>query len=291
LAESPAHKFGQIIGDALEKAIEPILTKFAEEHRLYLDRKGSRPTRAGNKVTWTDLYGNGHDLDFVLERDGARNRVGVPVAFIETAWRRYTKHSRNKAQEIQGALLPLVETYSANRPFIGVILAGVFTEGAVTQLRSQGFTAIVFPYESVIAAFAQVGIDADFDESTPDSEFADRVSAWNSLSAGKLRLVREGLVATNMTAVEEFVSALDRAIMRQVVRIRIAPLHGRAVEWQSVEEALHFLKDYSEAPAPYPLYRYEVTILFTNGDRVSGEFAGREDAIEFLRSTWEIRSH
>ena len=87
---------------------------------------------------------NSHDLDFVLERGGTPDKIGMPVAFIETAWRRYTKHSRNKAQEIQGALEPLAETYRHLAPFKGAVLAGVFTEGALTQLRSLGFTVLYF---------------------------------------------------------------------------------------------------------------------------------------------------
>src|SRR6266496_2406164 len=136
MAQSPAHRFGQIVGDVLEAAIRPLLKQFAKEHGLYLDMKGDRPCRRGRKCSWLDLNGNVHDLDFVLERGGSAKKVGMPVAFIETAWRRYTKHSRNKAQEIQGAILPLAETHRSSAPSVGVILAGVFTEGALAQLQS-----------------------------------------------------------------------------------------------------------------------------------------------------------
>ena len=36
MATSPAHKFGQMIGDVLEITIEPILSEFAKQHGLYL---------------------------------------------------------------------------------------------------------------------------------------------------------------------------------------------------------------------------------------------------------------
>ena len=39
MAQSPTHKFGQIIGDLLEEAMFPILQRFAAEYDLYLDRK------------------------------------------------------------------------------------------------------------------------------------------------------------------------------------------------------------------------------------------------------------
>lgn len=101
MAESPSHRFGQIIGNLLEAVIEPFLTDFATRKCLYLDyQKNPRKARKGKKVTWEDPYGNVHDLDYVLERYGTDESTGTPVAFIEVAWRRYTKHSRNKAQEI-----------------------------------------------------------------------------------------------------------------------------------------------------------------------------------------------
>lgn len=185
MAQSPAHRFGQIIGQVLEEAILPVLQRFAREHHLYLDRKGPRPCRKGRKCSWVDLNGNFHDLDFVLERGGTPNHVGMPAAFIETAWRRYTKHSRNKAQEIQGALEPLAETYRMAGPFKGAILAGVFTDGALRQLRSLGFTVLYFRYESVVTVCRQFGIDASSDEETLDSEFQVKVDAYERLSQAK----------------------------------------------------------------------------------------------------------
>lgn len=58
MAQSPAHKFGQIIGDAVEAAIEPLLQGFAGKNCLYLDKRGNRPARSGKKVTWKDADGN-----------------------------------------------------------------------------------------------------------------------------------------------------------------------------------------------------------------------------------------
>jgi hypothetical protein len=101
MAESLSHKFGQIIGDLLELALEPHLQKFARKHKLYLDKKGERKARSGKKVSWTDAKGNKHDLDYVLERGGTEHKIGIPIAFIESAWRRYTKHSRNKARKFK----------------------------------------------------------------------------------------------------------------------------------------------------------------------------------------------
>lgn len=90
MAESPSHRFGQIVGEVLEIAVEPFLDAFAREYGLFLDKSGPRKARTGRKVSWRDKSGNVHDLDFVLERGGTDVVLGHPVAFIETAWRRYT---------------------------------------------------------------------------------------------------------------------------------------------------------------------------------------------------------
>src|SRR5258706_13763861 len=105
MAESLAHRWGQIIGDVFEQFVRDMLKSIGEKHDLYLDYKKPRRARAKqggkdlSKVTWQDSYGNRHDLDYVLERGGTEEVLGVPVPFIELAWRRYTKYSRNKVPE------------------------------------------------------------------------------------------------------------------------------------------------------------------------------------------------
>lgn len=285
MAESPAHKFGQIIGDVLESAIRPLLQEFAKKHRLYLDQKGPRAARSGNKVKWVDLNGNSHDLDFVVEKGGTHRKIGTPVAFIETAWRRYTKHSRNKAQEIQGALLPLVANHQNSGPFIGAILAGVFTEGALTQLKSLGFTVLYFSYQSVIEAFRHVGIDAGCDEQTPDAEFTRKILEWEALSEVQRDSVPKALIQSNSSEVQQFINTLHNAVKRQVGSVRILPLHGSPLEWKSVEEAVTFIEGYDEkCDRHQPIVRYEILVMYNNGDRIEGQFTDKVSAVNFLRS-------
>jgi len=284
MAKSPAHKFGQIIGDVIEAAVEPLLEQFANKHSLYVDKRGPRPARSGNKVSWTDLHGNTHDLDFVLERGGSPDKIGTPVAFIEVAWRRYTKHSRNKAQEIQGAILPLLLTHQTAAPFIGVIVAGVFTEGALTQLRSLGFKVLYFPHDTVVEAFRAAGVNAAFDEETPDVEFARKVRSWERLTVRQQGRVAEKLRKINAQEVNSFIAALDRAITRRIELVRVLPLHGTERECGTLEQAIAFIEAYGEADGGRPVVRYEVQIRYSNDDKIEGQFADREGAIQFLRS-------
>jgi len=283
MAESLAHTFGQVIGNVLEEAIEPILQRFADERGLYLDKKGPRKAREGKKVTWTDLHGNAHDLDFVLERGGTDEVIGTPVAFIVTAWRRYTKHSRNKAQEIQGAIQALVSTYKQCCPFTGAILAGVFTEGAINQLKSLGFHILFFSYESILDAFQTVGIEAGFEEDTAEKEFRRKLSRWKATSKEARRDVALQLAKGYHKDIGEFLSALDNVVKRCIERIIVIPLHGRETECSSVGEAIAFLSSYESSPVQGAVYKYEIHIRYSSGDRVTAEFTEKNAAMEFLR--------
>lgn len=284
MAISPSHKFGQIIGDALEAAILPVLMDFAKQYGLYLDRKGQRACRKGLKCSWTDLHGNTHDLDFVLERGGTEFEKGTPVAFIETAWRRYTKHSRNKAQEIQGAIEPLAETYKHAGPFKGTVLAGVFTEGALEQLRSLGFTVLFFPYETVISAFKHVGIDAFFDENTPDMDCQNKVDQWNNLSDADREKAPKALLEGNQAGLKNFMASLTANVVRQIDRILILPLHGKKYEVMTIDDAVKLIESYSESVEVSHFERYEIQIRFSNANEIIGRFNDKPSAIEFLRT-------
>lgn len=282
MAESLSHKFGQIIGDLLELAIEPHLQKFAKKNKLFLDKKGERKARSGKKVTWTDSKANKHDLDFVLERGGTVNKIGVPVAFIEVAWRRYTKHSRNKAQEIQGAIIPLTEKYKNSSPFVGVVLAGEFTSGSLNQLKSLSFGVLYFPYDSVVKAFRKFGINAASDEGTAEKEFRKKIDSWSKLP-NKPDVAKE-LLKLNKKNVDDFFISLSTSVSRFIERIIILPLHGQESSLTNISEAIDFIKKYSEDKPKQPLIKYEIIIKYNNTDRIEASFVDKKDAIVFLET-------
>lgn len=286
MAESPSHRFGQIIGETLERAVRPIFEAIANQLGVYLDGKGERKARGTRrKVAWVDGKGNTHDLDYVFEFGGSDEQIGSPGAFIEIAWRRYTKHSRNKAQEIQGAILPLAELFSARRPFLGVVLSGVFTVGSLSQLRSHGFTVLYFPYESIIAAFATAGIDALYDEDTSDAAFVRKVKQYEKLRAKKREGIAEFLRLQHKADLDGFTTTLRMALTRKIVCVYVLPLHGSVRTLQDVAEAIAFIESFDESKAERPFTRYEVGIRYSNGDEVRGQFNDKSTAVAFLRST------
>jgi len=284
MAQAPGHRLGQIIGDTLEFAIGPPLAKFADRHGLYFDSKGERQARPGKKVTWRDDLGNTHDLDYVLERGGTETKLGLPVAFIETAWRRYTKHSRNKAQEIQGAILPLLTTWAHVKPFAGVVLAGVWTKGSLEQLRSNGFSILFINYDTIIDVFRGWDIEVFYEENTPDRVLQDQIERWEALSKTDREALGQELRDAISNELKIFMDDLSKAVLRRIECVSILPLHGRVTDCQTIEAAIEFIESYDPSAGSRPIVRFEVIIRYDNGDRITADFGSPADAIVFLGS-------
>lgn len=263
--------------------MKPVLQEFCLEHGLYLDYQGKkRAARKGKKISWLDDFGNSHDLDYVIERNGTNDAIGQPVAFIEVAWRRYTKHSRNKAQEIQGAIRPLAEKYKWNNPFLGAVLAGVFTSGSIEQLTSLGFHVLYFPYETIVAAFAKEGFDIEFDETTPDSVFRNSVQRLEKTPQIVLDKIKQNLVKANQKGFQDFLNSLRIRLERLIERVIIIPLYGHSNEFVTIESAMTFLESHSIYEGSGAFRKYEIQVLFSNGDRVDASFNTKLRAKEFL---------
>jgi len=286
MATSPAHQFGQQVGLLLEEMIAPSLAAFCAERGLFLDSGGLRgKARPGRKVTWADKYGNSHDLDFVIERGGSPDVRGQPLAFIESAWRRYTKHSRNKAQEIQAAILPIAERHAWEAPFKGVILAGLFTAQAIAQLESHGFVVVYIDYASIVSAFAAQGLEISFDEETSDAAFSDALSALNALTCEQRDSLKHSLMEANRDKLSAFMHRLSVSLDRVVELITITPLYGQAQEFTVPDAAIVFLNNDEKPPASASLVRplkIEVRLQFSDGTRIEGSFPDPARAIDFI---------
>ena len=285
MAQSPTHRLGQFIGELIEKSLHKPLAALAKKHGLYLDYKHARPARDGKqKAAWRDLKGNTHDLDYVMEIGGTESMIGRPKAFIEVAYRRYTKHSRNKAQEMQGAIMPLAETYASDRPFLGVVLGGVFTANSVTQLSSHGFGVLHFPYASIVAAFKVVGVDVAFDEDSSDADVTKQVRACERLDDAQRTKVGKRLHQLHRHELNQFLAELETCLTRMISGVLVLALHGQSCESASIGQAVEFIRGHDESSAIAGFCRYEIHIRYNNHDEVRGNFQEKQEAIRFLET-------
>ena len=283
MAKSPSHILGELIGNFFEDAMKEPIEKFSKEYDLYFDNIGPRKARKGKKITWTDIDGNKHDLDYVLEKGGTEHIIGKPVAFIELAWRRYTRHSKNKVQEISGAINPIVERFEQTQPFKGAILSGEFTSTSLEQLRSQGFSVLYIPFKTLVSVFERNGLNINFDEDTSENELNQIVENWKDTPNEKLNLIKEELLKECSNEIEVFKKALSSNVNRQIENIYILPLHGRSVELASRHSAIEFIGHYTFSLECAELQYIDIIVKYTNGSNVECHFKTKEQAIDFLK--------
>lgn len=250
------------------------------KYHVYFDAIGPRKARKTKKITWKDINGSKHDLDYVIERNGTEDKIGDPIAFIELAWRRYTKHSKNKVQEIAGAVLPIAEKYKEFAPFKGAILSGEFTEPSLKQLEQQGFHVLYIPFNNVVASFKKFGVNIFFDENTPEEDLATIVDTLEKCQ--KLDEIRNDLIASNKAIIDNFNCALELSIKRQINYVFVLPLHGKEMRFYEVNQAIAFLSLYDKLPKDATIDRYIVGIAFNDGSQINCMFKDKRMAVDFL---------
>ena len=283
MARSPAHRLGQIIGDQLEAAVREPLAAIAGEFNLYLDYHHPRKARGGKKrVAWKDSKGNTHILDYVMEEGGSETVEGRPRAFIEIAWRRYKKHSKNKAQEIEGAIMPLAETYQDSHPFLGVVLAGEFTEPSLEQFKSNRFNLIYCSYGTMLQAFASEGLDVSSEEDTGDDVLQRKVDAFEGTSRGQRERIAAQIRELHAEQFETFLDALRSSLRRRVEFVLVLPLYGNEQRFYAIQDAVDFISTHVPSTLSLKFVKYELNVRYSNGDEIRGVFQDKQDALEFL---------
>ncbi len=285
MANSAAHRFGQIIGDLLEDTIIRYCKLIADEYEMYLDYKHPRQARDNNKeVKWKDINDNTHKLDIVIEREGSEAEYGTPKAFIEVAWRRYTKHSKNKVQEISAAIKPLVQLYSEACPFYGAVLAGEFTNNSLNQMRSEGFKLLHFSNEAIEEAFASQGINAHWEEGTSEKELQERIDQFNALSKEQIKAIGDILMKNNIAQWESFLQCLRNALERKIKIIYITSLFGISKVFSNVQDACNYVAfDEEEISFNHNTFRgYEIVVEYSNGDKINMHFKEKQMALASL---------
>lgn len=283
MARSQSHKLGKFIGAFFEDLMKEPIREFADKSGLYFDTVGFRKARGGRKLTWADVYGSKHDLDFVLEKNGSEDAIGEPVAFVELAWRRYVKHSKNKAQEISGAVDPICEKYKFSKPFKGAILSGQFTKNSLDQLKKDNFHILYIPYEKLVDAFRTQGLDIDYDEDTKENDLRKKYAAVSkNENKPLLETVRKRILKTCETEIKQFISELSASYNRKIKNICILPLHGKSTEVLSADKSIDFINDYSSFSSNLPLAYVEIIVAYNEGTIIQGQFKEKEEAVEFL---------
>lgn len=284
MAKSPSHKLGELIGDFFEFSIVQYLRPIVSQKGYYLDYRHPRPARGNQReVIGIDSGGNRHKLDIVVEKGGSETKIGVPKAYIEMAWRRYKKHSKNKVQEIAGAIIPLVQTHAKEIPFYAAVLAGEFTDNAIAQLRSQGFFVLYFNYTEICSLFDTVGVSIRWEEDTNEKKLQDIVDDLSlALSNDSdIRKLQKHFYIMYKQHLEYLAETLCKSLDTVITEVIVIPVHGAPRICESVEKAVHFILNYNEKTVS-PILRYEITVRYNNGEEYTMKCSDKRKAIQFL---------
>ena len=278
---SSGHKLGQLIGDWAERYfVLPLLQKVAVELGLFLDSRFiNRPAR-GDKILWPDVDGNRVDNDIFVELNGTPERLGIPVAFIESFWRRGSRHSKDKARDDSGKLVPMREAYPTAR-FLGIIAIGAFTRPAMTLVHSREIDLLYVPKDKLVNAFAKLNLVMDY----PDTESEQDKQAIAATFSTAFSL------ETKLAVAEELANQMGRASINSYVdRVRsklaalpqefrfIQRLDSQPVVFNSIDEATAFLAQPQFSKAKYnESYVYQV--VYSDGS----EFERTIESVSELR--------
>lgn len=292
---SAGHRLGQIVGDWWEtRVIYPLLEEVAQSLELYLDNRiVSRSCRA-DKVQWADVEGNYVDYDYVLELGGNSSTKGVPVAFLESFWRRGARHSKDKARDDTNKLLPMRETYATAR-FLAIAACGEFTEPAREYVRSRNVELFFIGKEKIVEAFETIGAIIDYPDSLPEK---DKMELVRSLE-GKFSDSNQTKAATNLRSIAgqgAFTSFKQRIFSSltatpQEIRIYSLARFGPVV-FDSIEKAAIYLNgDNQLFPSNSEVTQYEYEVTFSDGSEFARALGSMDEVKQVNTKLLELVKH
>ncbi|HLJ12301.1 MAG TPA: hypothetical protein VKU82_13990 [Planctomycetaceae bacterium] len=280
---SAGHKLGQLVGDWFEEfLVLPLLQRVADHLRLFLDHRfRTRKSRAGDKIIWRDVEGNAVDYDFVMELGANEATVGIPVAFFECFWRRGNRHSKDKARDDTGKLLPMRDVHPTAR-FLGIVAGGDFTTPARDLVINRRIDLFYIPKAKIISAFENHGLQIDYPDRLPEP---DKAALADTFDAALTREVKQNAAATlceliGAASLDSFVDRVRAALgaLPQEIRL-IQQQQSTPVVFETIASATKFLRSpVFDLSQPTTNFVYEIT--YTDGT----EFERPLDTIEEVRT-------
>lgn len=291
---SAGHKLGQLIGDWYEEYfVHDLLKGVAESLGLYLDtRFVERKAVRGEKIIWEDLDCNNVDYDCVLELGGTDEHKGEPVAFIESFWRRGSRHSKDKARDDSGKLMPMRDTYPTAR-FLGIISCGDFTQPACDLVRSRNIDLFYINKNNIIKAFSDNDLIIDYpDKSKEDDKQKVAATFERNFTPAKKKAVAKSLkeIVGDVT-MKAYIDRVSSALSALPQEYRITCRHESNPQvFFSTEELAKFLKKPSfNMSSPKNSYIYE--IFYSDGTEFAREVENSEELIELHHKIHKLVSH
>ena len=292
---SSGHRLGQIIGDWWEeKVIYPLLLEVTNSLDLFLDNRFvSRSCRSG-KIQWADVEDNIVDYDYVIELGGTQQVKGVPVAFLESFWRRGARHSKDKVRDDTNKLLPMRDTYPTAR-FLAIAACGELTEPAREYVRSRNVELFFISKENIVSAFASIGVSIDYPDTLPEDQKNDLVQDLvNKFDDRNQEIVSEQLKSiSGGGAFTSFKQRIKSSLTATPQQVRIFSVTRTApLIFNSIQQSAMYLAEKSPkfpSEAIDCLYEFEVT--FSDGTEFARSLNTLNDVRELNQQLLSLVNH
>ncbi|MHB1424937.1 MAG: hypothetical protein ACYC3I_17330 [Gemmataceae bacterium] len=227
------------------------------------------------------MEGNEVDYDFVMELDGTDEKLGIPVAFFECFWRRGKRHSKDKARDDTGKLLPMRDVHPTAR-FLGIVAGGDFTAPARVLVQNRQIDLFYIPKAKIVSAFEKHALGIEYTDKLPEAEKAKLADAFmHGLNKKKKHQVATTLQElVGEVSLDSYVARIRGALgaLPQEIRI-IAQRQSKPEVFETIAEATAFLHNPKfDFPNLVENFIYEIT--YTDGT----EFDRMLDTIEEVKT-------
>jgi hypothetical protein len=191
------------------------------------------------------VEGNAVDYDFVMELDGSDAKMGIPVAFFECFWRRGKRHSKDKARDDTGKLVPMRDVHPTAR-FLGIVAGGDVTAPARILVQNRQIDLFYVPKAKIVSAFEKNGLMIDYVDRLSEPEKAKLTDVFQ---AGLTRAKKTATAATlrgliGEVSLDTYVDRVRAALgsLPQEIRI-IAQRQSKPEVFETIKDATTFLHD------------------------------------------------
>ncbi len=286
---SSGYKLGQLIGDWYEEYfVFPLLQEVGKNLKLFVDSRFIDRRARESKILWDDTDGNSVDYDYVLELNGTNDTLGIPVAFIECFWRRGSRHSKDKARDDSGKLVPMRDTYPTAR-FLGIVSAGDFTKPARDLVRSREIDLLYVPKEKIVNAFGICGLVMDYSDRLSEDEKAKIVEKFDNEFSSKKKIEVQQVLhdLVGRATIKSYVDRVRATLSALPQEIRLILRHdSMPITFKTVEEVTNFLKSPNfNMASPVESYLYQAT--YSDGSEFEKTASGL-DELRQLHSQIEV---
>lgn len=114
------------------------------------------------------------------------------------------------------------------------------------------------------------------------SEFLKCVQKIEKLSTESWAKLKNNLLESNKIIFEKFFLALRTKLDRIIEHVIIVALFGNSHTLGSIGEAIKFIDDFDVKTSVGDFKKYELIVVYSNGDEIKGMFSSKKRAKDFL---------